>query len=119
MNINTSELQGAALDWAVCKAQGHKVGSIRHFLNCRRRGVYSHCDNWGVVGRIIEKECIEIKRGNPLYSQQGNEGEEYYGPHWISGNQHGPTAIIAALRCLVASKLGDTVDIPDEVISAG
>lgn len=29
----------------------------------------------------------------------------------------GPTPLIAAMRCYVASKLGDTVDIPEELTS--
>jgi hypothetical protein len=29
--------------------------------------------------------------------------------------QHGPTPLIAAMRCYVASKLGDAVEIPEEL----
>lgn len=30
-------------------------------------------------------------------------------------NRHGPTPLIAAMRCYVASKLGDVVDVPEEL----
>ena len=33
-------------------------------------------------------------------------------PLW---QEHGPTPLIAAMRCYVASKLGDEVDVPDEL----
>jgi hypothetical protein len=29
--------------------------------------------------------------------------------------QHGPTPLIAAMRCYVASKLGDEVEVPKEL----
>jgi hypothetical protein len=35
------------------------------------------------------------------------------------GSEHhatGPTLLIAAMRCFVASKLGDTIDIPEELL---
>ena len=32
------------------------------------------------------------------------------------GHAFGPTPLIAAMRCFVASKLGDEVDVPDELI---
>jgi hypothetical protein len=34
------------------------------------------------------------------------------GAEWISG----PTPLIAAMRCFVASKLGDEVDVPKELL---
>jgi hypothetical protein len=30
--------------------------------------------------------------------------------------QNGPTPLVAAMRCYVASKLGDTVEIPDDLV---
>ena len=33
-----------------------------------------------------------------------------------SGHMTGPTPLIAAMRCFVASKLGDEVDIPKELL---
>ena len=31
--------------------------------------------------------------------------------------ERGPTKLIAAMRCYVASKLGDEVDVPEELLS--
>jgi len=65
---------------------------------------------------IIERERIEIIRGNPLYFPKGNENGDFYEPLWIAGKQHGQTSLIAAMRCYVASKLGDEVDVPEELL---
>ena len=35
---------------------------------------------------------------------------------WI--DQHGPTPLIAAMRCYVTSKLGDEVEIPKDLLNA-
>ncbi len=99
MNIKTSELTGKALDWAVDKAEG-------------RYCLYPYAPystDWSQGGPIIEREEIDVQ----------SVGERYWrckksnGTH-ISG--HGPTPLIAAMRCYVASKLGDTVDIPEELV---
>ena len=111
MKIKTSELTGAALDWAVAKyADKHvSIGDI-HWRN------YSPSTNWAQGGPIIERERIEIQKGNPLYFPKGNERGDYYEPLWIAGKMHGSTPLIAAMRCLVASKLGDKIEVPDELL---
>jgi hypothetical protein len=105
MKIKTSELQGAALDWAVAKAMGEY----------KPTAVPNYSTDWAQGGPIIERENIEIKKGNPLYFPQGNEKGDYYEDLWIAGKMHGPTPLIAAMRCYVASKLGDEVEVPDEL----
>jgi hypothetical protein len=32
------------------------------------------------------------------------------------GIEHGPTPLIAAMRCYIASKMGDEVKVPDELL---
>ncbi len=107
--MKTSELTGKALDWAVLKAQGQNFTDF----NLKYMDAYPFSTDWSQGGPIIEREGIEFKKGNPLYFLQGNEQGNYYEPLWISGKQHGPTPLIAAMRCFVASKLGDEVDIPE------
>lgn len=112
--MKTSELTGAALDWAVAKAMGGN-DAPGSFLD----GVVPHPDylkfypstNWSQGGPIIEQKRIGIK---PIY--QG-----YDVLHWSAvqelgeGRRTGPTPLIAAMRCYVASKLGDEVEVPDEM----
>jgi hypothetical protein len=60
--------------------------------------------NWAHGGPIIERERIDVLYEHDL--------------RWIAVPQkgiesYGPTPLIAAMRCYVASKLGDEVEIPE------
>jgi Protein of unknown function (DUF2591) len=102
MKIKTSELTGAALDWAVASyADKHvTIGDI-----CW--GNYSPSTDWAQGGPIIE---MHISRLEDL----SDDGWEACGFGFVA---YGPTPLIAAMRCFVASKLGDEVEIPDELAS--
>lgn len=100
MKIKTSKLIGEQLDWAVAKAKGWST-----HLPWDDRCVPS--TDWSQGGPIIERECIAIKAiaTEPV--------------HWRAGFYYqikGPTPLIAAMRCYVASKLGDEVEIPEELL---
>jgi hypothetical protein len=104
MFIKTSELQGSALDWAVAKA----IGEYKPVA------VPAYSTDWAQGGPIIEREkvCVAWLSKQDL----GMEPEHYCVAH-IDGiyTRYGPTPLIAAMRCYVASKLGDEVDVPDEL----
>jgi hypothetical protein len=98
--MKTNELIGTALDWAVAKAIGEY----------KPTAVPSYSTNWAQGGPIIEREGITVSYGSPV------TGLEWMACDRGSTNiQHGPTYLIAAMRCYVASKLGDDVDIPKEL----
>ena len=64
---------------------------------------------WNAGGPIIEREKIGVG-----YTTEGGAtwlAAKTDDPFYISG----PTPLVAAMRCYVASKLGDTVDIPEEL----
>ena len=90
MKIKTSELTDADLDWAVSQIEGkYRYYSI----------------DWYAAGPIIEREGIGLlPSGTAYYEREG-------GTHY----SYGPTLLIAAMRCYVASKLGDEVEIPEEL----
>ena len=118
MKIKTSELTGPALDWAVAKCEGMEIDGPTVII-CKvyrdDEGLewvvqWEPTTNWAQGGPIIERERIsvisdfhEIKEGWLAENYQGNI------------QQFGPTPLIAAMRCYVASKLGDEVDVPDEL----
>lgn len=129
MEIRTSELTGTALDWAVAKCEGVSIFAVtwcglpeRYKLTyIPKRSkvyIYSPSTNWKQGGPIIEREGIEIRKGNPLFFPKGNERGDYYEPLWLAAKMHGQTQLIAAMRCYVASKLGDEVEIPEELCHA-
>jgi hypothetical protein len=106
--MKTSELEGAALDWAVAKALGYESDCISD--------EWKYSTNWAQGGPIIERERIQVSPGLPhddhpwsavLYDYMFVEDMDC----WMGG----PTPLIAAMRCYVASKLGDEVNIPEEM----
>ncbi len=112
--MKVSELTGPALDWAVAKAEGWEINHHAEggwFLSndietMPDETLPEFSTDWAEGGPIIEREKIELV-------PKGSE-------HWdafCSPDDHtpseGPTPLIAAMRCYVASKLGDEVDVPD------
>lgn len=117
MKIKTSELIGAALDWAVAKCEGEDYSPVMTYSGIGHEfPATTYSNNWELAGPIIERERIEIVHGNPLYFPNGNEAGDFYESLWISGRMHGQTPLIAAMRCYVASKLGETVDVPEDLV---
>jgi hypothetical protein len=101
MKIKTSELTGAALDWAVAIAV---YGGVKHIP----AGFPAYSESWAQGGPIIERGNMEITR---LADDRGWKSTNY--DQTIKGYGHAP--LIAAMRCYVASKLGDEVEIPKEM----
>lgn len=115
MKIKTYALEGVTLDFAVAKAKGLEVylddGVI--FLKGQPFDEYTPywmpTKNWAQGGPIIERECLELEVEEGVWHSRTSFGFHYY-----SGK--GPTPLVAAMRCYVASKLGDEVDVPDELV---
>lgn len=124
--ILTREAHGAALNWLVAKCvvpndpRDGRPGFWLHPNNpklvCRISHNYvDHPDgytlclyttDWAQGGPIIEREKIEAYWHPSL--------EMWAAQH--DGNlRYGPTPLIAAMRCYCCSKLGDVVDIPEEL----
>lgn len=120
MKIKTNELTGAALDWAVAKAAGivedgefDTTRSIRFILD----GYYTPSTNWAQAGPLIETAGITVV----CWAKPGQWEAQSTARLWMQINGptsvmfKGPTALIAAMRCYVASKLGDEIDLPEEL----
>lgn len=141
MKVKTSELTGDALDWAVAKCEVLQVtyDGIAYVVNApdrvrwlgarrKRCAKYSPSTDWESGGPIIEREHIYIR---PTITEGGYRtahsfdaveakielpaGSTTYDPHAVVF-EYGPTPLIAAMRAYVASKLGDTVDVPAELL---
>jgi hypothetical protein len=124
MLCKTSELTGTALAWAVGVAEGYELSlyGVDPSIRARVPGLgvqapWKPQRYWAQGGPIIEREGIQVRKGNPLHFPNGNEKGDYYEPLWIAGKMHGPTLLVAAMRCYVASKLGEEVEVPDELIT--
>jgi hypothetical protein len=101
--MKTSELTGAALDWAVGKCEDTLLDST----------MYQYSTDWAWGGPIIEREKIEWQ-WLPRSNQYGARKPSLGGLN-RTFCMDGPTILVAAMRCYVASRLGDEVDVPDEL----
>lgn len=120
--MKTSELERAALDWAVAKCVGD---GLADFTAAGWR--FYPSTNWAQGGPIIEREHIALR---PTFTEGGYRtsesmdavhakielpnGAKVY-DHEKSVWEYGPTPLISAMRCYVASKLGDEIEIPNEL----
>ena len=102
--MKTSELQGVALDWAVAKCEGHGIGSLDDPW-------FAPSTDWAQGGPIIEREGLWLQ---PEIGKEGTAGA-WYCVAVEPFDAYGDTPLIAAMRCYVASKLGDEVQIPEEL----
>lgn len=104
--MKTSELTGAALDWAVARCEN---------VYCFD-GTYTPSTNWAQGGPIIDREIDSHERdGNVFQAVKFDEEGNFSIFERIGHHAFGPTLLIAAMRCYVASKLGDEVEIPNEL----
>lgn len=130
MKIKTNELTGHALDYAVELALTPDIADpellvrwgyveFDEFENAQWAGNEYHAD-WAYGGTIIDREGISIVQEAEygrwqaaIKVQLGSMfGTDLCGNH----RQEGPTALTAAMRCFVASRLGEEVDVPDELV---
>ena len=102
--MKTAELTGTALDWAVAKCEGKE--SLGGFW----RPEYS--TDWAQGGPIIEREGLTV-----VYSSPRNPPVTWFAETFDGRfTKAGPTPLIAAMRCYVASKLGDITEVPQELL---
>jgi hypothetical protein len=100
--MKTSELTGAALDWAVAMAENWAGADFE---------VKPYSTDWAQGGPIIEREHISVEA-----TRVGGLGDRWMADIQTDCTQFADKPLIAAMRCYVASKLGDTVDVPKELV---
>ena len=118
--MKTAELTGAALDWAVATANGDypQWDAEWEVFYAANGDDMDYSTNWSQGGPIIERERIAV---TPITVTVGsNAGKREWFANYMDNGQAGPwadgdTPLIAAMRCYVASKLGDEVEIPKEL----
>ena len=118
MKVKVAEAEGAILDWMVAKCEGKVVNDAHRPYQGLIRGMWGttkflYSTRWAQGGPIIDRI---IDDGYII--QKGGFNTGFKVMRFNDGNlecQYGPTPLIAAMRCYVASKLGDVVEVPDEL----
>jgi hypothetical protein len=133
IQMKTSELTGNALNYAVAKAQGFDVykdemlnghtmpgfwvsgyypGDLNSWIQLEH---YTPSTSWMKGGPIIEREKIrfdDLPDGGIRAFTRAKGKPVFITDCW----DEGITPLIAAMRCFVASRLGDDVEIPKELL---
>lgn len=127
IEVKTAELEGVALDWAAAKAIGAYRGEYKFSENGKpdmawifpdgvpfkaTTGKFQPSTDWSKGGPLIDNFKIGITHDRLHERGLACQAilKEFPFP------SYGGTALIAACRAIVASKLGDTVSIPRELL---
>lgn len=122
MNIQTSRLDGPALNWAVATCRGIEP-IIRQFKYSKGAAIYSHggatvpleyATSPKDAYPIIESEGISVQHTGDACKWRAHIWNEERQEFWPVC--YGATPLLAAMRCYVASCMGDEIDVPNEVI---
>lgn len=124
MKIKTSELIGPALDWAVavCNGRGLDLEDPRDpWLTCggiadQPLHSYTPHTDWSQGGPIIERESITLRVNACVAGHWAAFIDFGSSTCNVRARQSGRSPLTAAMRCYVASKLGDEVDVPEELV---
>jgi hypothetical protein len=133
MRAKVEELSGKSLDWAVARCEGWKwkagtrfggeywfelslgdeycTVTKQHNHYCRRRLLWElpFSTSWSLGGPILERESIST-----------TNFDDY--PKWTARYPSNPvshtgcTLLVAAMRAYVYSKLGEDIDVPEEIL---
>ena len=120
MRVKTNELTGVALDWVVAKCEGRKVVFNHQYTE------ETKFDGWWQLGpnhwQPLNKYSTDWAQGGPIIEREGVMIERWASTgHWQAANAlvtkvfTAETPLVAAMRCYVASKLGDEVEVPEEL----
>ena len=119
--IKVAKATKLQLDWLVAYAQGrtptlnmNSHGRVWHGWWLATGGEYERMPNysndWALGGPILERERITIRQwtGMPIIHA--------YMPHDGAPWGAGPTPLIAVMRCYVSNRLGNEVEVPEELL---
>lgn len=128
IEVKTSELEGAALDWAVAQADGFPVQYSKRLgvhvqktmqvsadpSYIRMGSRYQPSTDWSQGGPLIDKYQIEFRYvSDEIVRAVLATGAAFIPTPFGTGQTH----LIAACRAIVAAKLGETVSVPAELLN--
>ena len=124
MKVKTSEAEGQVLNYLVGRAEGRKPSCYTGIVRATAHPDFpdsppifgpelNYSADWALAGPIIERDIAKVER----FSEALWEATAYT-KDAQDIVQSGPTPLIAAMRCYVASQLGDEVEVPSELLQS-
>jgi hypothetical protein len=120
--VKTADMAGAALDWAVAKVEAVTVAIASPHYGTDWRvykpdfgGKYSPSTDWAVGGPLLSKHC----KGFGLVQDGTSSRWRSFAYNPENATQRlagGESILIAACRAIVTLNLGDTVQVPKELV---
>lgn len=140
MLLKVSEASGIVLDWMVATCElddlrgvstrnGEKL--IKAWTVCgltgerRRIAPYAPSSDWAQGGPIVERESLWVResaKASPAVAHLVKPDKKWFAYSTTNhkgqapGPYYGETFLVSAMRCYVASKLGDDVEVPEELL---
>jgi hypothetical protein len=130
-SVKVSEATGTVLDWMVCIAEGLTPEDLYISRITKNASIYRRLrdDDGKLTGSYMTGPDLLFSRkweaGGPIIGREdvefvlAKEGGHHESAKWMAvirnswfgfGEEH----LIAAMRCYATSKLGDTVEVPEE-----
>jgi len=109
----THDLTGLALEWAVAKCEGYEDKDFcldDKYFRDEDDVWYSPSTDWSQGGLIIERERIGLD-----CDDQGIWFASYDLSEETALGASAKSPLVAAMRCYVATKLGNEIEIPQEL----
>lgn len=124
--MRTQDLIGAQLDWAVAKCEGYEcefgdevsgpwlVPQEGYLHDEKPLASFRPSTDWNLAGPIIDREAHNLFKhnGGTEWCCACNVPRDGY---TAIVTADGPTPLIAAMRCFCCAKLGDEINIPEEL----
>ncbi len=120
--IKVSVATDNKLNWMVAKCLGFSDFTFWHTGAVTTRqpnGIiinHNYSENWLQGGPIIEREKLATSFYNEALGWACFQSRRIGADGVLCRDWFGPTPLIAAMRCYVASKLGDEVEVPEELM---
>ena len=122
MKVKVSGASGHVLDWMVAKAKDPDAVALdlsdprdpwieRNGIADQPLHSYTPSTDWAQGGPIIEREGITVGDAGGSWAAGKPLADDFF----ASFVTYGSTPLIAVMRCFVASKLGEEVEVPEEL----
>lgn len=113
MKIKTQDLAGVALDWAVAAIVCPNDTMIKERIDLDLvADTYQFTTDWAQGGPLSERFNVAVHPHGTKKSRKWVATIDYANSRVVVG---GETELIAKMRCIVMDRLGDEVDVPEEL----